>query len=136
MMRSVAKACVCKNALFCRRLYPRIIRLLFFCALGFLSSAHAQTPTYVQGLPTVGDSSSTVAAASQMSIDATQFGGSDMCAKIAAACAKTGATMPDYPKGATIDARGFTGDRLCAAANITTMLNSCVTGTGGHNGGS
>ncbi len=58
-----------------------------------------------------------------------------MCAKIAAACAKTGATMPDYPKGATIDARGFTGDRLCAAANITTMLNSCVTGTGGHNGG-
>jgi len=84
----------------------------------------------------VGDSTSTVAAASRMSIDATQFvSGADMCAKIALACAKLGASMPNYPNGATIDARGFTGDQLCAANNITTMLSGCVTGTGGHNGG-
>ena len=89
---------------------------------------------YVQGLPTVGNSGSSNAAASQMSIDATQFGavGDDMCKKISLACATLGTT--NYPKGATIDARGFTGNQVCAASTATIMLNGCVTGTN-QNGG-
>jgi hypothetical protein len=68
-----------------------------------------------------------------MLIDATQFAGGDMCAKIAAACAALHST--GYPNGATIDARGFTGDKVCSGSlTTTTMLNGCVTGTG-HNGG-
>jgi hypothetical protein len=134
-VRSVAEVRLC-NVLSCRGVYSRIIPLAFFCALvGLLSSAQAQTPTYVQGLPTVGDSTSSVAAASRMSIDPTQFvSGADMCAKIALACAKLGASMPDYPKGATIDARGFTGNQACSAANATTMLSGCVTGTNDNGG--
>src|SRR6202040_1156883 len=66
------------------------------------------------------------------------FGGAvtDMCVAIAAACAalNTPVINPVYPKGATIDARGFTGIQVCLAGTITTMLNACVTGTG-HNGG-
>jgi hypothetical protein len=103
--------------------------------LGTALSSIAGAQVYTQGLPTVGNPGSSNAAASQMSIDATQFGGSDMCAKIAAACAKLGASMPDYPKGATIDARGFTGTQVCSGSlTTTTMLNACVTGTN-HNGG-
>jgi hypothetical protein len=60
-----------------------------------------------------------------MLIDATQFvNGSDMCAKISLACAQLGTT--NYPLGATIDARGFTGNQVCVASNITTMLFKCV----------
>ncbi|MGC1434428.1 MAG: hypothetical protein WA847_00925 [Terriglobales bacterium] len=64
-----------------------------------------------------------------MSIDATQFSiGTDMCGAIANACAKlnSSTTMNPYPAGATIDARGFTGNQVCAAGNITTMLFKCV----------
>ena len=49
---------------------------------------------------------------------------SDMCASIALACEQFGTTI--YPLGATIDARGFTGNQVCAASNITTMLFKCV----------
>ena len=60
-----------------------------------------------------------------MLIDATEFiAGTDMCGAIAAACAQLGTT--NYPLGATIDARGFTGNQVCAASNITTMLNGCI----------
>jgi hypothetical protein len=70
---------------------------------------------------------------SQMLIDATKFPlAGDMCAQIAAACAKLGTS--GYPAGATIDARGFTGNKVCSASTATTMLNGCVTGTN-HNGG-
>jgi len=72
-----------------------------------------------------------------MLIDATQFiSGTDMCGAIAAACAalNTPTMNPVYPKGATIDARGFTGNQVCSALTATTMLNGCVTGTN-HNGG-
>ena len=98
----------------------------------------AGAQVYVQGLPTVGNNGSSNAAASQMSIDATQFGavGDDMCKKISLACAalNTPTINPVYPKGATIDARGFTGNQVCSASTATTMLNGCVTGTN-HNGG-
>jgi hypothetical protein len=70
-----------------------------------------------------------------MLVDATQFLGgtvTDMCGAIAAACGKLGAT--GYPQGATIDARGFTGIKVCQASTITTMLSGCVGGSG-HNGG-
>jgi len=72
------------------------------------------------------------AAASQMSIDATQFPAVDMCASIALACGQLGTA--GYPLGGTIDARGFTGKQVCLASTATTMLNSCV-GTTGNNGG-
>jgi hypothetical protein len=108
-------------------------RLAWFCVvLGSLCSvASAQ---YTEGLPTVGNSNvPSTAAPSKMLIDATQFPGSpDMCLQIKNACALVGTS--GYPNGATIDARGFTGDQLCAAGNITTMLNGCVGGSG-HNGG-
>jgi hypothetical protein len=64
-----------------------------------------------------------------MLIDATQFAlGTDMCGAIITACQKLG-TM-NYPLGATIDARGFTGDQVCAANNATQMLNGCVANGG------
>ena len=88
---------------------------------------------YNTGLPTVGNGGAPKD--SQTLIDAKQFISgfvTDMCGAIAAACGQLHAT--GYPNGATIDARGFTGDQLCPATTITTMLNSCVTGTG-HNGG-
>jgi len=63
---------------------------------------------------------------SLISIDATQFSSlGDMCAAIAGACLKLGSSA-SYPLGATIDARGFTGNQVCAASNITTMLFKCV----------
>jgi hypothetical protein len=100
-----------------------IVRLALFCALlgGLHNASSAQN---VQGLPAVG--SGTGQKSSQMFIDATQFGlvTDDMCTKIADACGKLGTA--NYPLGATIDARGFTGNQVCAAANITTMLNGCV----------
>jgi hypothetical protein len=68
-----------------------------------------------------------------MLIDATMFPGApDMCLQIKNACAQLGAI--NYPAGATIDARGFTGNQVCLAANATTMLSSCASGSG-HNGG-
>jgi hypothetical protein len=39
---------------------------------------------------------------------------------------KLSATSTTYPAGATIDARGFTGNKVCASGNITTMLFQCV----------
>ena len=90
----------------------------------------ARAQTYTQGLPTVGSNSlGPTAAPSQMFVDATQFNGGDMCAKIANACSKLNATSTTYPAGAAIDARGFTGNQVCAAGNITTMLYKCVPGT-------
>ena len=87
----------------------------------------------VQGLPTVGNGSGLIQSSSQMLIDATQFAsGTDMCGAIKAACGKLGTA--NYPNGGTIDARGFTGNQVCASGNITTMLFTCV-GTTGNNGG-
>jgi len=85
-----------------------------------------------KGLPEVGNGAAPVSR--QMLVDATQFGTStdDMCAKIADACGVLGAS--GYPLGATIDARGFTGIKVCQASTITTMLSGCVGGSG-HNGG-
>jgi len=91
--------------------------------LGMLLDASSAQNT--KGLPVVGNGSSSPTN-SQMLIDATQFGSStdDMCAKIALACAQLGTT--NYPLGATIDARGFTGNQVCLAGNITNMLFKCV----------
>jgi len=100
---------------------------LLFVLLGALCGA-ARAQTYTQGLPTVGNSTPT-AAPSQMLIDATQFTGApDMCLQIKNACLKLG--TGGYPSGATIDARGFTGDRVCAANNATQMLNGCAANGG------
>jgi hypothetical protein len=107
------------------------VRLALHCSLlGVLcASSSAQN---VQGLPVVG-AGGTSQASSQMLIDATLFGsGTDMCGAIKAACAQLG--LSNYPKGATIDARGYTGNQVCSAGTATTMLNGCVTGTN-HNGG-
>jgi hypothetical protein len=71
----------------------------------------------------------TTGAPSQMLIDATQFEVApvvDMCGAIAAACSKLNATSMIYPAGATIDARGFTGNQVCVSSSITTMLFQCV----------
>lgn len=108
------------------RAISRVVLLIPLLALlwTLVDIAHAQT--YVRGLPTVGSSTPT-AAPSQMSIDATQFfvpNQVDMCGAIKAACAKLGTT--GYPLGATIDARGFTGNQVCASGNITTMLFQCA----------
>ena len=95
---------------------------VFLCLLlgALCVASSAQTVT---GLPQVGNGTATPSS-SQMLIDATQFNGLDMCAKIIAACGQLGAT--NYPLGATIDARGFTGNQVCGAGNITTMLDKCV----------
>ena len=88
---------------------------------------HAQT--YTPGLATVGSPTPSNAVPSKMLIDATQFiAGTDMCGAIKAACGQlTNVVGAAYPAGATIDARGFTGNQVCAATNITTMLFKCVT---------
>jgi len=84
----------------------RAALLISLCALTLAHTSYAQT--YTQGLPAVGNNSTpSTAAPSKMIIDATMFPDTDMCASIADACAKLGAT--NYPAGATIDARGFTG---------------------------
>jgi hypothetical protein len=108
-----------------------VVRLATFCLLlgGLCGHSLAQN---TQGLPAVG-TGAPPQASSQMFIDATQFiSGTDMCGAIAAACGQLGAT--GFPSGATIDARGFTGIKLCKASTITTMLSGCVSGSG-HNGG-
>ena len=68
----------------------------------------------------------------QMIVDAVQFlnplTAPDMCAAVAAACSTLGTS--GYPQGATIDARGFTGDQVCAANNATQMLSGCVANGG------
>jgi hypothetical protein len=102
------------------------VQLALYCLLvGTLwNPSSAQT---VQGLPAVGTGSSQLS--SQMLIDATAFSGAaDMCASVIAACQKLGTT--GYPQGATIDARGFTGDRVCAPDNATQMLNGCAASGG------
>jgi hypothetical protein len=113
----------------------RAALLVSLCALPGIISVIAQAQTYTQGLPAVGNNSvPSTAAPSKMLIDATQFPDTDMCASIADACAKVGSSS-SYPNGATIDARGFTGDKVCSGSlTTTTMLAACVTGTG-HNGG-
>jgi hypothetical protein len=64
-----------------------------------------------------------------MLIDATQFSAAgDMCAQIIAACQQLGTS--NYPNGATIDARGFTGDQVCSATHATQMLNGCAASGG------
>jgi len=101
-----------------------VVQPALLCPLiGILCSL--SSAQYTTGLPTVGNAGSPKD--SQTSIDAKQFFGgtvTDMCGAVAAACATLGTT--NYPLGATIDARGFTGNQVCAAANITTMLNGCV----------
>jgi hypothetical protein len=102
------------------------------CALLGIVSAIAQAQTYTQGLPAVGNNNvPSTAAPSKMLLDATLFPDTDMCASIVDACKKLGTA--GYPLGATIDARGFTGNRVCLASNITTMLFQCVA-AGSSNG--
>jgi hypothetical protein len=104
-------------------LIDALVRLASFCLLlgGLCGASSAQN---TKGLPEVGNG--TASASSQMLIDATAFtGAADMCDAIAQACGKLGSSA-SYPLGATIDARGFTGNQVCAASNITTMLFKCV----------
>ncbi|MGA9965248.1 MAG: hypothetical protein WBQ10_08595 [Terriglobales bacterium] len=78
--------------------YPRMLSFFFLALLGvfFATCAKAQ---YVQGEPTVGNSSMTTGPGpSQMLIDATQFAGApDMCLQIKNACLKLGTA--GYPGG-------------------------------------
>jgi hypothetical protein len=107
----------------------RAILLVSLCALLGIISAITQAQTYTQGLPAVGNNNvPSTASPSKMLIDATLFPDTDMCASIADACAKLG--KPNYPNGGTIDARGFTGDQVCAANNATQMLNGCTANGG------
>jgi hypothetical protein len=55
----------------------------------------------------------TATAAMYVTVDATQFSGSDMCAKIAAAA---NALVSLSPNSGTIDATGFSGAQTCAAS--------------------
>src|SRR5580692_10483437 len=97
-------------------------RLAVFCLL-LASLSKVCSAQNTKGLPEVGNGSA--ASSSQMFVDATAFSGAaDMCASIATACSKLGSST-SYPLGATIDARGFTGNQVCAAGNITTMLFHC-----------
>ncbi len=54
--------------------------------------------------------------ASPVSLDATQFSGADMCAKVGAAVTANANT--------TIDARAFSGNQVCSAANAHAMIAS------------
>ncbi len=101
------------------------LRLAWLCLLlGTLcSTSPAQNTT---GLTYAGNGSAP--SSSLMLIDATQFlvpPVTDMCGAIAAACGKLGSSA-SYPLGATIDARGFTGNQVCSATTITKMLFKCV----------
>jgi hypothetical protein len=114
-------------------LVPRGALLILLCSSMLLLStvdAHAQA-TYSQGLPTIGKSTTT-AVPGQMIVDAVQFlnplTAPDMCAAVAAACSTLGTS--GYPQGATIDARGFTGDQVCTGNNPTQMLNGCAANGG------
>ena len=85
----------------------------------------------LQGEPVTGKGTGTAgqtATSQPLFLDATQFPDSDMCASIADACAALGTTVHGltFPLGATIDARGFIGNQVCAATDITTMLFKCV----------
>lgn len=105
----------------------RSVSLFFFAstvlALTFL--AHAQTPI---GEPIVHDNT-IHQVATPIFLDATQFPENDMCLSIADACGRTGGGSP-IPGGTTIDARGFTGNQVCKATSIPTMLSSCATNGG------
>jgi hypothetical protein len=109
------------------RPFPRsnnVVRLAVFCLL-LASLSKVSFAQNTKGLPEVGNGSAP--ASSQMLIDATAFtNAADMCDAIAQACAKLSATSTTYPSGATIDARGFTGNQVCKSSNITTMLFQCV----------
>jgi len=79
------------------------------------------------GEPSVYDSSGG-AVASPISLDAKRYQspGDDMCTAIAKACGSNSA----IPNGTTIDARAFSGNQVCRAGNVTTMLNNCATNGG------
>ena len=102
--------------------------LLMLCAFVCVVSATFARAQYNTGLTTVGNAGAPKD--SQMSIDATQFLGgtvTNMCGAIAKACSQLTATVgASYPFGTTIDARGFSGDQVCKASDITQMLTTCV----------
>jgi len=114
---------VTRGALQSRR---RFISLFVLAAslIAAVPTARAQLTT--QGEPAVGNTLGTQLTTSQANLDATLFSGADMCASIAAACTKLSSTSTTYPAGATIDARGFTGNQVCSALTITKMLFKCV----------
>ena len=103
-----------------------VVGLNRFCLLLAILSGSSSAQN-VKGLPVVGAGGTQ--ASSQMLIDATQFAsGTDMCSAVIAACQKLGTT--NYPLGATIDARGFTGDQVCLPPHATQMLNGCTANGG------
>jgi hypothetical protein len=85
------------------RIAPLGATLILMCFIALFSTVDANAQaTYNQGLTTVGNAPTT-GVPGQMTIDAVQFfnplTAPDMCAAIAAACGKLGAT--GYPQGAT-----------------------------------
>jgi hypothetical protein len=118
-------------------LLPRLIRLALLTVTWGITTL-AATAQYNTGLPTAGNGGSP--ADSQVSIDAKQFasGATDMCDAINQACGKlsNSLTSNPYPAGAVIDARGYTGNQVCKAGTITTMLYQCAqTSAHGATGG-
>ncbi len=118
-------------------LFIALVAGLFLCA-GDAHRAFGQATAnslggLLQGEPVTGKGtggSGQQATSQPVFIDATQFQDIDMCASIADACgALTSAPVTGftYPAGAVIDARGFTGNQVCKATNVTTMLSQCVT---------
>jgi len=104
------------------------LSMLGLCAFALLSVAGLPLHGQTQGEPGVGINGGGSFVSSPSLLDATQFGksGDDMCAKIADTCASTS----PIPGGTTIDARGFTGNQVCKATTVTTMLNNCATNCG------
>ena len=108
-----------KPSLWQQRIVACAILLVSSCPVLATMSAIALAQTYTQGLPTVGNNGMpSTAAPSKMLMDATLFPDTDMCASIADACAKLGTT--NYPKGATIDARGFSPTTAASAGKTCT----------------
>ena len=103
---------------------------LLLIVFGAVPHLRVQAQTYHPGLTTVGSNATTsVPAASEMSIDASQFfpaASGDFCGAVASACALVN-SKSYYPFGVTIDARGMAGNQYCSAANATQMLTTCVT---------
>jgi hypothetical protein len=98
-----------------------VLRQLALCAIASVSS-HAQMNVYVQGQPTVGDPTSTVAATSASFLDATQF----------LSNVNVGGTCTVIPpvKPLTTDAAGQIQAAICALPTTGGTIDARGLGTG------
>lgn len=92
--------------------------ILFTTVVAVASAPLLRAQATVQGEPAVGNAAGTNWTTSDMYLDASRFGGADMCAKISAACQSANSN-------GVIDARQFTGAQACNS-NMFASCNKTV----------